>query len=74
MGGIHLPHCPENGVRHPVVDPKILHFLAMTGWKPRKGLALALRSTQDKLLDIFGPLTRIFELTENTKVTDQAID
>lgn len=58
----------------PVVDPKMVQFLAKTVWKPRKGLESTLKSCQDKLLDIFGSHTKLFKLAENAKAADQAID
>lgn len=52
----------------------MVQFLAKTVWNPRKGLESTLKSCQDKLLDIFGPHTKLFELAENAKAAVQAID
>ncbi|XP_044130591.1 uncharacterized protein LOC122923810 [Bufo gargarizans] len=49
-------------------------FLAKTGWNPRKGLDSALKSCQDKLLDIFGPLAKIFEMAESARVDGSPVD
>ncbi|XP_040261447.1 uncharacterized protein LOC120977521 [Bufo bufo] len=58
----------------PSVDPKMVQFLAKSGWNPRRGLESALKATQDKLLDLFGPLTKIFELAEIARETDTPVD
>ncbi|XP_040275286.1 uncharacterized protein LOC120990501 [Bufo bufo] len=49
-------------------------FLAKTGWNPKKGLDSALRSCQDKVLDVFGPLAKIFELAEAARTEGSPID
>lgn len=57
-----------------VVNPKITQFLTKLGWNPKRGLESALRSCQEKLLDIFGPLTKLFELAEGAKADNSPID
>nr|XP_014343338.1 PREDICTED: uncharacterized protein LOC102345931 [Latimeria chalumnae] len=50
----------------PQVDKEFLTFFAIrSGRDPRKGLDRSLRTVQDKLLDVAGPLARIFELAED---------
>ncbi|KAM8971965.1 sodium-coupled neutral amino acid symporter 1-like [Pelodytes ibericus] len=58
------PTVPNSACATPDVDPKIIQFLSKTGWKPKKGFEFALRNCQDKILDIMGPLTQIFEMAE----------
>ncbi|XP_044140287.1 uncharacterized protein LOC122930766 [Bufo gargarizans] len=68
------PIVPNKVCDTPVVDPKVTQFLAKSGWNPRKGLDSALRSCQDKLLDIFGPLAKLFELAESARSDGSQID
>ncbi|XP_040272256.1 uncharacterized protein LOC120988684 [Bufo bufo] len=58
----------------PTVDPKMVQFLAKSGWNPRRGLESALKACQDKLLDVFGPLTKIFEMAEIAREANTPID
>lgn len=57
-----------------MLDTKITQFLTKLGWNPQRGLKSALRSCQDKLLEIFGPLTKLFELAEEAKLAYLPID
>ncbi|XP_040298690.1 uncharacterized protein LOC121009547 [Bufo bufo] len=68
------PIVPNRVCETPAVDPKITQFLTKSGWNPRKGLESALRSCQDKLLDIFGPLAKIFDLAEAAKAEDRQVE
>ncbi|XP_044157590.1 uncharacterized protein LOC122943702 [Bufo gargarizans] len=68
------PIIPNRVCETPAVDPKMTQFLAKSGWNPRKGLESALRACQDKLLDIFGPLAKIFDLAEVAKVEGKQVD
>ncbi|XP_044128788.1 uncharacterized protein LOC122922292 [Bufo gargarizans] len=68
------PLIPNKVCDTPSVDPKMTQFLAKTGWNPRKGLDSAIRSCQDKLLDIFGPLAKIFEMAESARADGSPID
>ncbi|CAH2293627.1 Hypothetical predicted protein [Pelobates cultripes] len=43
------------------VDPKIAQFL---GWKAKRRLDFSLRNCQDKLLDVLGPIAKIFNMVE----------
>ncbi|KAJ1099405.1 hypothetical protein NDU88_004506 [Pleurodeles waltl] len=44
------------------------------GKDPRKGVDKAWSTGQDKLLDIVGPLTRIFDMAESARLDQVAID
>ncbi|XP_044141355.1 uncharacterized protein LOC122931355 [Bufo gargarizans] len=68
------PVIPNRVCETPAVDPKMTQFLARSGWNPRRGLESALRSCQDKLLDIFGPLAKLFDLAETAKAEDKQVD
>ncbi|XP_044148680.1 uncharacterized protein LOC122937730 isoform X2 [Bufo gargarizans] len=68
------PLIPNKVCETPAVDQKMTQFLAKTGWNPRKGLDSAIKSCQDKLLDIFGPLAKIFEMAESAKVDGSPVD
>lgn len=47
------PTVPKGVCETSAVDPKVVTFLSKTAWSPRKGLKLALKNCQDKLLDVF---------------------
>lgn len=68
------PILPNKVGQTPEVDPKIAQFLTKSKWNPRKGLESALRACQDKLLDIFGPLTKILEMTEEARALNKPLD
>lgn len=68
------PVAPQKVCETPTVEPKISQFLNKSGWNPRKGLESALLACQDKHLDIFGPLTRLFEMAKNAKASGQPLD
>ncbi|XP_040261452.1 uncharacterized protein LOC120977528 [Bufo bufo] len=68
------PIIPNKVCDTPSVDPKMIQFLSKAGWNPRKGLESALRSCQDKLLDVFGPLAKIFDLAESAKAEGGQVD
>lgn len=68
------PLVPNKVCETPVVDPKMSQFLAKSGWSAKKGIDSALRSCQDKLLDVFGPLTKIFELAESARAENAMVD
>ncbi|KAM4807615.1 LOW QUALITY PROTEIN: uncharacterized protein WCC33_005133 [Rhinophrynus dorsalis] len=58
----------------PELDPKMVQFIAKSGKDPRRGVDQALKSCQDKLLDSLGPLTKIFELSEEALQSKKPID
>ncbi|KAM8945686.1 uncharacterized protein RCH25_049004 [Pelodytes ibericus] len=71
--------CPRPTVANtvcvtPEVDPKIAQFLGKTGWKTRKGLDFSLKNCQDKILDVLGPITKIFELVEAAIVEGTSVN
>ncbi|KAM4748674.1 LOW QUALITY PROTEIN: uncharacterized protein WCC33_006046 [Rhinophrynus dorsalis] len=58
----------------PELDSKMVQFIAKSGKDPRRGVDQALKSCQDKLLDSLGPLTKIFELSEEALQTKSPVD
>lgn len=56
------------------MDSEVAQFLSKTNWNPRKGLESSLKACQDKLLDMFGLLSKIFEMAEGAKASGQPID
>ncbi|XP_040290011.1 uncharacterized protein LOC121002639 [Bufo bufo] len=68
------PLVPNKVCETPIVDPKMAQFLTKTGWNSKKGLDSALRSCQDKILDVLGPLTKILEMAESARSEGSPID
>ncbi|XP_044134250.1 uncharacterized protein LOC122936383 [Bufo gargarizans] len=68
------PLIPNKICETPTVDPKVVQFLAKTGFNPRKGLDSALKACQDKLLDMTGPLAKILDLAETARVAGTQVD
>lgn len=68
------PMVPNKVCETPAVDPKLVRFLTKIGWNPKKGLESALKACQHKLLDVFGPLTKFFEMGEFAKSSDVPIN
>ncbi|XP_044155389.1 uncharacterized protein LOC122941959 [Bufo gargarizans] len=68
------PLIPHKVCETPSVDPKMVQFLAKMGFNPRKGLDSALKAVQDKLLDITGPLAKIFDMAESAKAAGSQVD
>ncbi|XP_053311880.1 uncharacterized protein LOC128473653 [Spea bombifrons] len=71
--------CPRPTVRDKVLntpefDPTFVTFLTKTGKDPRKGIELGLRSAQDKLLDVSGPLTQVFQMADEAIVDGSPLD
>ncbi|KAJ1099752.1 hypothetical protein NDU88_004850 [Pleurodeles waltl] len=58
----------------PAIDSSLLTFFTRYGKDPRKGVDKAWATCQDKLLDIVGPLTRIFDMAESARLDQVAID
>ncbi|XP_069055841.1 uncharacterized protein [Pleurodeles waltl] len=58
----------------PTIDEQMLTFFTKQGKDPRKGVDKAWSSCQDKLLDITGPLTRIFDLVESARLDGSFLD
>ncbi|XP_053308321.1 uncharacterized protein LOC128470454 [Spea bombifrons] len=66
--------CPRPTVKDKVLntpefDQTFVTFLTKNGKDPRKDIELGLRSTQDKLLDVAGPLTQVFQMADEA-ITD----
>ncbi|KAJ1136935.1 hypothetical protein NDU88_003349 [Pleurodeles waltl] len=68
------PSLPDNITATPVIDPNMLMFFSKFGKDPKKGVDRAWSGCQDKLLDLVGPLTRIFDLAEEAKMDNNPID
>ncbi|KAJ1184097.1 hypothetical protein NDU88_000907 [Pleurodeles waltl] len=68
------PSLPDNITATPVIDPNMLMFFSKFGKDPKKGVDRAWSGCQDKLLDLVGPLTRIFDLVEEAKMDSNPID
>ncbi|CAH2322545.1 Hypothetical predicted protein, partial [Pelobates cultripes] len=62
-----MPIEPNKVCNTPVVEPKMTQFLINLGLNPCKGLDSALKSYQDKHLDIFGPYAKLFDLAEDAR-------
>ncbi|KAM4808182.1 LOW QUALITY PROTEIN: uncharacterized protein WCC33_003912 [Rhinophrynus dorsalis] len=69
-----IPIVPDMVCNTPVVDPKISQFLGKTGWKAKKGLDYCLRNCKDKVLDVLGPCTKIFEMVEEAISGNEQMD
>ncbi|XP_069491214.1 uncharacterized protein [Ambystoma mexicanum] len=58
----------------PDIDQPMTVFLSQKGKDPRKGVDKAWRSCQDKLLDVLGPVTQIFEMAEEAAASNSPVD
>ncbi|KAJ1169481.1 hypothetical protein NDU88_001374 [Pleurodeles waltl] len=58
----------------PAIDTSLIMFFTKYGKDPRKGVDKAWSSCQDKLLDIVGPQTRIFDMAESARLEHITID
>lgn len=63
--------CPRHTVAHkinntPDFDSFMYAYMNKQGSDPRKGTEKELRDTQDKLLDVSGPLTQAMVVVDNT--------
>ncbi|KAJ1138178.1 hypothetical protein NDU88_004569 [Pleurodeles waltl] len=56
------------------LDPDMLTYLFKLGRHPRKGLEKSLKQVQDKLLDVLGPLARIFDTVEDASFKGKDLD
>ncbi|XP_040213655.1 uncharacterized protein LOC120943996 [Rana temporaria] len=68
------PHIPMKAVVTPTVDPILMKYLLKTGKMPKKGIDRSFTSIQDRILDLFGPLTKILNLAEQSATTGQGVD
>ncbi|KAJ1159801.1 hypothetical protein NDU88_000306 [Pleurodeles waltl] len=68
------PSLPDNITATPTIDPNMLMFFTKFGKDPKKGVDRAWSGCQDKLLDLVGPLTRIFDMAEEAKMDNTPID
>ncbi|CAH2251570.1 Hypothetical predicted protein [Pelobates cultripes] len=58
------PIIPDKVDVTPELDPLLVTFLTKTGKDPRKVILVGLKATQDKLMDIAGPLIQIFIIAD----------
>ncbi|KAM8977567.1 uncharacterized protein RCH25_046737 [Pelodytes ibericus] len=68
------PTLPDKVSSTPEFDPTFATFIMKNGKDPRKGLEQGLRSTQDKLLDVSGPLTQFFLMADEALTEGSQID
>ncbi|KAM8977409.1 uncharacterized protein RCH25_044212 [Pelodytes ibericus] len=68
------PTLPDKVASTPEFDSLFVTFMMRNGKDPRKGLEQGLRSTQDKLLDISGPLTQIFLMADEALTDGTPMD
>ncbi|KAJ1163213.1 hypothetical protein NDU88_003676 [Pleurodeles waltl] len=68
------PPLPSKITSTPAIDPSLITFFTKFGKDPRKGVDKAWSTCQDKLLDVVGPLTRIFDLAEAAHLNNCTID
>ncbi|XP_078496549.1 uncharacterized protein LOC144752521 [Lissotriton helveticus] len=59
------PALPDKITLVPSIDQPLLTFFSKFGKDPRRGVDKAWSTCQDKMLDIVGPLARIFDLAES---------
>ncbi|XP_078518897.1 uncharacterized protein LOC144784082 [Lissotriton helveticus] len=62
------PALPDKITLVPSIDHPLLTFFSKFGKDPRKGVDKAWSTCQDKLLDIVGPLARIFDMAESARL------
>ncbi|KAM4698707.1 LOW QUALITY PROTEIN: uncharacterized protein WCC33_014241 [Rhinophrynus dorsalis] len=53
------PSLPDKVALTPEFDPTVLTFMSRSGRDPRKGIEKGLKTAQDKLLDVLGPLSQV---------------
>ncbi|XP_056402122.1 uncharacterized protein LOC130295423 [Hyla sarda] len=68
------PCIPKKVVLTPEIDPILLRYLTKHGKYSKKGIERSFRTIQDRILDLFGPVTMILNLSEQAAATDQPID
>ncbi|KAM8977380.1 LOW QUALITY PROTEIN: uncharacterized protein RCH25_043896 [Pelodytes ibericus] len=67
------PSLPDKVSSTPEFDPTFVTFMMKNGKDPRKGLE-GLRTTQDKLLDVSGPLTQLFIMADEALTNGSQMD
>ncbi|KAJ1210710.1 hypothetical protein NDU88_006072 [Pleurodeles waltl] len=68
------PVIDEKVCMTPNLDPDMLTYLFKLGRDPRKGLEKSLKQVQDKLLDVLGPLARMFDTVEDAYLKGKDLD
>ncbi|KAJ1191577.1 hypothetical protein NDU88_000893 [Pleurodeles waltl] len=56
------------------LDPDMITYMFKLGRDPRKGLEISLKQVQNKLLDVLGPLARIFDTVEDAYLKGKDLD
>ncbi|KAJ1106830.1 hypothetical protein NDU88_004228 [Pleurodeles waltl] len=67
------PALPSNITATPSIDPNMLLFFTKFGKDPKKRVE-SLDHCQDKLLDLYGPLTSILDLAEEARIEGTNVD
>ncbi|XP_078533880.1 uncharacterized protein LOC144820113 [Lissotriton helveticus] len=62
------PALPDKITLVPSIDQPLLTFFSKFGKDPRRGVDKAWSTCQDKMLDIVGPLARIFDIAESARL------
>lgn len=68
------PSLPDKITVTPELDPNVVSFFNKGGKDTRRGLDRGLKSCQDRLMDITGPLTSFFEMAETAYLSDSQVD
>ncbi|XP_078533441.1 uncharacterized protein LOC144819416 [Lissotriton helveticus] len=68
------PSLPNNVNNTPAIDPNMLMFFTKFRKDPKKGVDRAWSNCKDRLLDLVGPLTRLFDLAEEVKMEGTTVD
>lgn len=68
------PSLPSNITSTQSIDLSLLTFFSKFGKDPHKGIDKAWSTCQDKLLDIVGPLARIFDMAEVARLENLDIN
>ncbi|XP_053315604.1 uncharacterized protein LOC128483427 [Spea bombifrons] len=67
------PCIPDKVALTPELDPNVVALLSASRY-PRKGLEQGLKSAQDKILDLVGPITQILSLADKAYLQASPLD
>ncbi|KAJ1179497.1 hypothetical protein NDU88_004731 [Pleurodeles waltl] len=68
------PSLSDKVAMNPELDAKVVVFISKNSKDPRKGLDKGLKSWQDWLLNLIGPLTKTFEMAEEAYLNETSVD
>ncbi|XP_078541434.1 uncharacterized protein LOC144826820 [Lissotriton helveticus] len=68
------PSLPCHVTVTPSIDQPLLTFFSKFGKDPRRGVDKAWSTCQDKLLDVVGPLARVLDMAETTRLEGSDLD